>query len=84
MAASQNPPVAPSDTHYREIRDKPLLMIHSLMPRNGTVTGPVAAFGVSFPYGDYSTTVDVVVNQVWLQKMQGYDDDPDEEDDHDA
>jgi hypothetical protein len=48
------------------------------------VTGPIAAFGVSFPYGDYSTTINVVVNKVWLQQMQGYADDPDEEDDYDA
>lgn len=73
-----------SDTHYRMVRDKPLLMIHSLEPKGEAVAGPVAAFGVSFPYGDYSTTVNVVVNKVWLQQMQGYADDPDEEEDYDA
>jgi hypothetical protein len=45
---------------------------------------PIAAFGVSFPYGDYSTTINVVVNRVWLQQMQGYGDDPDEEEDYDV
>jgi hypothetical protein len=73
---------AVSDTHYRMVRNRPLLMIHSLEPRDGAVAGPIAAFGVSFPYGDYSTTVNVVVNKVWLQQMQGYADDPDEEEDY--
>jgi hypothetical protein len=75
---------AVSDTHYRMVRNKPLLMIHSLEPKGQAVTGPIAAFGVSFPYGDYSTTINVVVNQVWLQQMQGHADDPDEEEDYDA
>lgn len=73
-----------SDTHYRMVRNKPLLMIHSLEPRGDTVIGPIAAFGMSFPYGDYSTTINVVVNKVWLQQMRGYVDDPDEEEDYDA
>jgi hypothetical protein len=75
---------AVSDTHYRMVRNRPLLMIHSLEPRDGAVAGPIAAFGVSFPCGDYSTTVNVVVNKVWLQQMQGYADDPDEEEDYDV
>lgn len=73
-----------SDVHYRMVRDKPLLMLHSLEPRSDVVAGPVAAFGMSFPYGDHSTTVDAVVNPVWLQKMRGYEDDPDDEDDYDV
>ncbi|BBR09734.1 Z1 domain-containing protein [Aeromonas caviae] len=75
---------AVSDTHYRMVRDRPLLMIHSLEPKGHAVAGPIAAFGMSFPYGDYSTTINVVVNKVWLQQMQGYVDDPDEEEDYDA
>jgi hypothetical protein len=75
---------AVSDTHYRMVRNKPLLMIHSLEPKGEAVTGPIAAFGISFPYGDYSTTINVVVNKVWLQQMQGYADDPDQEEDYDA
>lgn len=75
---------AVSDTHYRMVRNRPLLMIHSLEPRDGAVAGPIAAFGMSFPYGDYSTTINVVVNKVWLQQMQGYGDDPDEEEDYDV
>lgn len=72
-----------SDTHYRMVRNRPLLMIHSLEPKGDSVTGSTAAFGMSFPYGDYSTTINVVVNKVWLQQMQGYADDPDEEEDYD-
>jgi hypothetical protein len=75
---------AVSDAHYRMVRNKPLLMVHSLQPKGEGVTGPVAAFGVSFPYGDYTTTINVVVNKVWLKQMQGFDDIPEEEDDFDA
>lgn len=75
---------AVSDTHYRMVRKKPLLMIHSLEPKREAVTGPIAAFGVSFPFGDYLTTIKVVVNKVWLQQMQGYADNPDDEEDYDA
>lgn len=84
LAAGENGAGAVSDTHYRMVRNRPLLMIHSLEPKGELVTGPVAAFGVSFPYGDYSTTINVVVNKVWLQQMQGYADDPDDEEDYDA
>jgi hypothetical protein len=73
-----------SDDDYREVRNKPLLMLHSLEPKSDAFVGPVAAFGVSFPFGDEATTIEAVVNQVWLRRMQGYDDDPDSEDDYDA
>jgi hypothetical protein len=75
---------AVSDAHYRMVRNRPLLMIHSLQPKGGMVTGPIAAFGISFPYGDYATTIEVVVNKVWLQQMQGFEDNPDDEEDYDA
>ena len=84
LAQGENGTGAVSDTHYRMVRNKPLLMIHSLAPKGDGVSGPVAAFGVSFPYGDYSTTVNIVVNKVWLQQMQGYADNPDDEEDYDA
>lgn len=74
-----------SDVHYREVRNKPLLMIHSLQPTgNRDVQGPIAAFGVSFPPGHYDTEIEVVVNRIWLQQMQGVPDDPDDEEDYDA
>ncbi|WP_343221657.1 Z1 domain-containing protein [Mesorhizobium silamurunense] len=84
LAGSEDGTGAVSDTHYRMVRNKPLLMIHSLEPRGEAVAGPITAFGVSFPYGDYSTTINVVVNKIWLQQMQGYADDPDEEEDYDG
>jgi len=78
-------PDAPSDTHFREIRKKPLLMIHSLDPHGDPrVRGPIAAFGVSFPPGHYETEIEVVANQVWLERMQGVPDDPDDEEDYDV
>lgn len=83
LAGGEDGTGAVSDTHYRMVRNKPLLMIHSLEPKGETVTGPIAAFGISFPYGDYSTTVNVVVNKVWIQQMVGYADDPAEEEDQD-
>ncbi|WP_323062818.1 Z1 domain-containing protein [Aeromonas jandaei] len=73
-----------SDTHYRMVRNRPLLMIHSLEPKGNIVTGPIAAFGLAFPYGDYLKTIKVVVNKVWLQQMVGYADDPAEEEDQDV
>lgn len=83
-AASQEPSVAPSDTHYREVRGKPLLMLHSLEPHgNPRVQGSIAAFGVSFPPGHYETEIEVVANRVWLERMQGTPDDPDDEEDYD-
>lgn len=74
-----------SDAHYRRVRNKPLLMIHSIEPKGGEVPGPVAAFGMSFPYGDHEKTVEVVANRVWFeQQMRGdFEDDPDGEDDYD-
>ncbi|MCL2074958.1 MAG: Z1 domain-containing protein [Betaproteobacteria bacterium] len=84
LAASEKNPVAPSDTHYREIRNKPLLMIHSLSPHgNPCANGSIAAFGVSFPSGHYDKEIEVVANHVWIQQMLGYADNPDEEDDYD-
>jgi hypothetical protein len=83
-AAAAAEGVSASDTHYREVRKKPLLMIHSLQPKRADVQGPIAAFGVSFPPGHYDTEIEVVVNRIWLQQMQGVRDDPDDEDDYDA
>jgi hypothetical protein len=84
LAASGKKLVTPSDTHYREVRNKPLLMIHCLQPHGDSrAEDPVAAFGVSFPPGHYETEIEVVANRVWLERMQGAPDDPDEEDDYD-
>jgi len=84
LAASSNK--APSDMHYREIRKKPLLMLHSLHPKDeqDRITGPIAAFGVSFPSGHYDKEIEAVVNRVWLERMQDLPDDSDEEEDQGA
>jgi hypothetical protein len=82
LAASAEIPVAPSDTHYREVRNKPLLMVHSLNPeQNPEVKGPIAAFGISFPPGNYDKEISVIANRVWLERMQGEPDEPEDEED---
>jgi hypothetical protein len=76
----------PSDSHYREVRSKPLLMVHVLGPvGEGKDASPrVPAFGISFPIGDYLKTISVVANKVWIDRMQGpATDSPDQEDDYD-
>lgn len=79
----------PSDTHYRTIRNKPLLMLHVLSipdeksPEDATLRMRVPALGVSFPPGLYSTEIKVVANRIWLASMQGPSDDPDDEEDYD-
>jgi hypothetical protein len=75
----------PSDTHYRAVRNKPLLMLHVLAPKDtDKVYERVPAFGLSFPYGLYHVEIEVVANRVWLEQMYGsLDDSPDDEDDYD-
>lgn len=79
----------PSDTHYRTIRNKPLLMLHVLSipdekaPKDAALRMRVPALGVSFPPGLYNTEIKVVANQIWLTSMQGPSDDPDDEEDYD-
>lgn len=74
----------PSDVHYREVRNKPLLMIHILEMRKLENKKRVPAFSVSFPPGDYETEIEVVANPVLLDMMLGTDDDPDKEEDYDT
>lgn len=63
---------APSDTHYREVRNKPLLMIHILrLEGEDRIQERAPAFGISFPGGNYEKTVRVVANPVWQQLMLG-------------
>jgi len=85
LAAKENPPKKASDCHYRKVRKKPLLMIHVLtLIGSDNTPKRVPAFGISFPYGNYSTEIDVVVNKVWLESMQGpLIDNPDDEEDFD-
>lgn len=81
LAEERAAPGGPSDCHYRAIRNKPLLMIHILEPKEKPGVR-VPAFGVSFPPGDTNRTVEIVVNKVWLEKLYGpLTDDPAEEED---
>ena len=74
----------PSDFHFRSARKKPLLMLHVLGPVGKDADARVPAFGLSFPPGHYQTEVEVVANQVWIERMQGGSfDTPDEEEDYD-
>ena len=75
----------PSDVHYRTIRNKPLLMIHLLDLGEGKDRQlRVPAYGISFPPGNYSESIDVVANRVWVEQIHGGTfDAPDEEDDYD-
>ena len=69
----------PSDTHFRAVRDKPLLMLHSLKPRGDKIANIVAAFGVSFPFGGNAEKITVMANKVWIEQNR-----PDDEDDEDG
>lgn len=78
----------PSDFHYRVVRNKPLLMIHILEPKETALEElrgqRVPAFGVSFPNGLFDTEIEVVANRVWVEQMYGsFEDDPNAEDDDD-
>ena len=75
----------PSDFHYRTVRNKPLLMVHLLDLGEGENRQlKVPAYGISFPPGNYSKSIDVVANRVRINQIHGgtYDT-PDEEDDYD-
>ncbi|WP_108814561.1 Z1 domain-containing protein [Loktanella sp. Alg231-35] len=74
----------PSDFHFRAVRKKPLLMIHVLAPDEANKDDVrVPAFGLSFPPGHYQTEIEVVANQVWIERMHGGAfDTPEEEDDY--
>jgi hypothetical protein len=76
---------APSDFHYRVVRNKPLLMIHVILPtENDKITGRIPAFGVSFPDGMYEAAVEIVANRIWLEQAYGsMDDTPDQDEDWD-
>ncbi|MEZ5367528.1 MAG: Z1 domain-containing protein [Bryobacterales bacterium] len=83
--AHENGAKAPSDVHYREVRNKPLLMIHIVNPLEKNSNGSrVPAFGISFPPGHYQTEIEVVANTVWIDRMLGSSfDSPEDEEDYD-
>lgn len=81
-----------ADKHYRHARRRPLLMLHVLNLAHKTnedsisikLIDQVPAIGIAFPGGDFTTTVDYVVNRVWLNEIQQESfDNPDDEDDYD-
>jgi len=75
----------PSDIHYREVRDKPLLMLHVLEPTDNTEFAGhrVPAWGLSYPVGLYGVEIEVVANKVWMEQYGSMDDDPDTDEDYD-
>lgn len=74
-----------SDWFYREQRSKPLLMIHSLEPTGiDDFKGPIISFGVSFPPGDYVTSISVVANRIWMRNSADTDLIWEVEDEHDV
>ena len=83
FAREDGPDKKPSDFHYRSVRKKPLLMVHVLATVEGDADVRVPAFGLSFPPGHYQTEIEVVANQVWIERMHGGAfDTPEEEDDY--
>jgi hypothetical protein len=80
--ADRTPDKQMSDTYYREVRKKPLLILHHLKlmetigkkpdeVKYNTIVDSAPAFGVSFPLGHYNTSVRVVANRVWIDLMHG-------------
>ncbi len=63
-------PRPPSDIHYRTVRKRPLLMIHVLTGKTGSIleNERIPTIGMSFPPDDYTTEVEVVANPVYLQQ----------------
>ena len=85
---TKNSTKALSDFSYREVRNKPLLMIHVLHPtKNSALEGcRVPAWGLSFPVDLYGAEyeIQVIANRVWVEQMYGsLDDDPDTDEDYD-
>lgn len=81
-----------ADKYYRQMRPRPLLMLHVVKlvhkikepNREELLLDQVPAMSISFPGGDYSITVDYVVNKVWVKQLQEESfDNPDEEEDYD-
>lgn len=63
----------PSDCHFREIRNKPLLMLHIFNVEEDESLR-VPAFGISFPGAGSGNEVEIkfVVNQVWIDSNMPY------------
>ena len=84
LASQEEGHKKPSDFHFRSVRMKPLLMLHILELNESNNSDRVPAFGLSFPPGHYQTEIEIVANQVWVERMQGKSfDTPEEEEDYD-
>lgn len=70
---------APSDTHFREVRNKPLLMVHSLKAKDQEkIPDAIAAFGISFPFDEGRDKISVMANKIWMeQNYRAIDEDED-------
>lgn len=82
-------PIQYPDKAYREMRTKPLLMIHLIdidtEGRGDPVSQPVVAWGISFPRTSREERrVEYVVNTTWLRENFGDDADEDEMDGDDG
>ena len=81
--STEGRPIQYPDKAYREMRTKPLLMIHLIdVNTNGQgdpITQPVVAWGISFPRTQREERrVEYVVNTTWLRENFGDDVDEDE------
>ena len=85
IAIEDSPDTEPSDVHFRQVRNKPLLMIHVLELTGNAESGDrFPAYGISFPFGNYERTVEVVANPVLINRMHGSIlDSPEDEEDFD-
>lgn len=74
-----------NDAYYRDVRNKPLLMLHVLEPKdNDDLKGArIPGWGVSFPSKLYDVAVElqVVANQVFYEQMFGSTDHVDDDED---
>lgn len=71
------------DFRHKEVRGKPLLMLHllDLVDKEKIISKCIPAVGFSFPKTGIIKSVDCIVNKVWLQNDMI--DSPDEEEDYD-
>ncbi len=70
LAEGENQGKILSDTDYRKVRNKPLLMIHEISLKDDgskLVQENVPAYGVSFPAIKGAKSVSVVVNRTYLE-----------------
>ena len=82
--SNPNRPKKITGKYYRQVRSRPLLMIHLLkiieQPRQKAVCKGVIAYGISFPKSSYTASpVRYVVNTTWWSTEFGADFEGDED-----